>query len=79
MGHLCGAAADVERRTCEALDTQCVKADAGADDVDDSVDGSDLVKVNFFKRCVVHVCFGFAKLLKNGGGALRTGGAKGDF
>ena len=52
------------------LDAECVEADAGADDVDDGVDGADFVEMNFFERYVVDVCFGFAKFLKNGGGAL---------
>ncbi len=50
-------------------DAESGKTDAGADDVDDGIDGADLVEMNFFEGDVVYGGFGFAEFAEDGGGA----------
>ncbi len=47
-----------------------MEADAGANNVDDGVDGAHFVKMNFFERHVVDAGFGFAKFREDRGGAF---------
>jgi len=65
MRHFSGAAADVQGGAGEFFDAEGVKADAGANDVHDGVNGADFVKMNFLERHVVDSGFGFAKLDEN--------------
>src|SRR6266403_1071088 len=70
MRHFCCATSDVERGACEFLDAEGVKADAGAYDVYDRVDGADFVKMNLLKGHVVNAGFGFAQFFEDSGSAL---------
>src|SRR6267154_753445 len=70
MRHFCCATSDVERGAGEFLDAEGVKADAGAYDVYDRVDGADFVKMNLLKGHVVNAGFGFAQFFEDSGSAL---------
>ena len=58
VGAVDHAAADVEGGAVPAVDGERVDAGAAGYDIDDGVDGADLVEVNFFDVDVVD--FGFA-------------------
>ncbi len=51
--HLTDAAADVERRGHDPIDTEPLHAVHGADDVDDRVERADFVQMDAFERHVV--------------------------
>jgi hypothetical protein len=64
------ARSDVQRRRDDPLDLQGVESDAGARDVNDRINRSDLVEVNSFDRDVVNLRLGLADALKDGLRAL---------
>ena len=70
MRHFRSAAANVERRASELLNTERIEGDASAYNIDDGIDRANFVKMNFFERNVVHGGFGFTKFAKNGGGVF---------
>src|SRR5208283_3293199 len=73
MRHFRGAAADIQGGADEALNAEKGETDAGADDVHDGIHGSYFVEMDFFDGHVVNSCFGFAKLAKDGDGAIANG------
>jgi hypothetical protein len=65
--HLNHAAADVKRRTSEALNAEQFKTDARADNIYDRVNRADFVKVYALDWFVMNMRFGFGeprKILK---------------
>ena len=64
-----GAAADVERRREPAIDAERFAAGRRADDIDNGVDGADLVKVNLLDGNGVNGRLGLAQQLKGAAGA----------
>src|SRR6185295_16382991 len=59
MFHIDCAAANMKRRRAEALNTQLLKTDGGANDVDNRVERAHLVKVDMFNWFVVYPGFSF--------------------
>jgi hypothetical protein len=78
-----GAAADVEGRGEPAVDGEGLGSGGGADDVDDGVDGTDLVEVDLFDGDGVDGGFGLAEELEGAAGAgfygVRERGGGDDF
>ena len=70
MSHFRSAAANIERRASELLNTERIEANARADDIDDGVDRTNFMKMNFFDRNIVYGGFGFTEFAKNGGGSF---------
>jgi hypothetical protein len=62
-----GAAANVERRSHPAIDAERFAAGRGANNIDDGIDGPDLVKVHALNGNGMDGGFGFAKQLKGAG------------
>ena len=52
-------------RTNEAIDLQSVKTDCRADNVDDRIERTDLVKVNVIDGLIVYAGFCFGKTREN--------------
>jgi hypothetical protein len=65
VSHFDGAGADIQRRAGKLLNAERCEPDAGADDVDDGVNRTDFMKMNFPDGHVVDSGFRFAELLKN--------------
>jgi hypothetical protein len=57
--HIDRAATNMKRRRCEALNTQQLKTDCRANDVDNRIERAHLVKVDVFNWFVVHAGFSF--------------------
>jgi hypothetical protein len=73
VGALDGAAADIEGCGNPAIDAEEFGPGGGADDVDDGVDGADLVEMNPLDGDGVDGGFGFAEELEGADGALLYG------
>src|SRR5262249_32658888 len=58
------AAADVDRGAEKTFDSKRVEADSSADGIHDGVHGADLMKLDVFRRDVVHLAFGYRQLRK---------------
>ena len=67
------AAADVERRRDDAVGAEPFHREHGADDVDDRVDGADLVQVDAVERHVVNRGLGFGEPVEQRDGARLPG------
>ena len=70
MGALHRSTANVERRADELIDRERLGSNGRANNVDDCVGGSDLVKVNLLQRNVVNLGFSGAECKKDLAGQL---------
>src|ERR1051325_4192636 len=70
MRHIYSAAATVQRGTNKSLNIQQLETDCSANDIDNRVECSDLVKVHSFNWFVVNMRFRFRQSRKNCHGAL---------
>ena len=70
------AAAEVERGGEPLVDIECVDAGGGGDDVDDGIDRTYFMEVDFFDGHVVDLCFGGAEELEGLNSGLFYGGCE---
>ena len=59
-----GAAADVERRRDDPVGPQLLQREHGTDDVDDRIEGTDLVQMHPVERCPVNAGLDLAQAVK---------------
>ena len=65
---------DIQRGVCEFVNAHQFKTHACADDINNSINGADLVKVDFLDGHVMDASFGFAQSLEYLAGASRDAG-----
>ena len=70
MGHFRGAAADIQSGAGEFLNAESGKSHASADDVDDRVNCTYFMKMDFLDRDIVDRGFRFAQFAENRGGTV---------
>ena len=68
MGAFDGACADVEGRADPLINGETFRADGGANDIDEGVDGSNFVEVDVFDAAVVDLGFGRAEVFEDANG-----------
>src|SRR5882762_3695840 len=70
------SATHVQRRRINLLYAEQLQTNACADNIDDGVNGPDLVKMNLFYGRAMHLCFGLCETPKNGNSSLLNAGSQ---
>lgn len=77
VGAADGSGADGKRGTENLLDLEGIEANAGGDNIDDRIDGADLVEMNLIDGFVVDGGLDPAEVVEDGDGAVFGGGGNG--